>query len=498
MLSSVISTQSKKILRNCAFSLPKSFFTFERGNISLKDADPELNDLIEKEKHRQWSGLELIASENFVSKAVLESLGSVLTNKYAEGFPGHRYYGGNQIIDQIENLCIERALKCFHLSPERWGVNVQPLSGSPANFEAYTAILNPHDRLMGLNLKDGGHLTHGYREGHKAISSTAKYFESMPYFLNKKTGYIDYDRLEQDSKAFSPKLIVCGASAYSRDWDYERLRKIADKCKAYLMCDMAHTAGPISSGLLKTPFELCDLVTTTTHKTLRGPRAGLIFYRKGLRKVTKKGKKINYKLESKINFSVFPSLQGGPHENTIAAIATALREAMKPEFVEYQKQVLRNAKILGVEMSKMGYDLVSGGTDNHLILVDLSNKKIDGARVESVLEQIDITVNKNTVPSDTSAFIPHGLRLGSPALTTRGLKELDFVKIAQFLDRGIQLTKEIKSRTKGKKIVDFKKQLKSELKSNTKLIQIKKEVEEFARSFPFPGMDVEVLKKRLN
>ncbi|CAG8646952.1 13020_t:CDS:2 [Funneliformis mosseae] len=382
-------------------------------NVPLQEEDKDIYDLIQKEKYRQYSGLELIASENFTSMSVMEANGSPLTNKYSEGLPGARYYGGNEFIDQIENLCRKRALQAFHLSPEEWGVNVQPYSGSTANFAALTALIQPHDRLMGLDLPSGGHLTHGWQTSKKKISTSSIYFESMPYRVNSETGYIDYVRLEENASLFRPKLIICGASAYARDWDYAKLRKIADQHGAYLMADIAHTSGLVAGKEVKNPFELCDVVTTTTHKTLRGPRAGLIFFRK------------KDDLETRVNNAVFPSCQGGPHNNTIAAIAVALKQAATPEFQQYAKQVCANAKALGEALIGHGYKLVTGGTDNHIVLLDLKPLKLTGS--------------KNSIPGDVNMLAPGGVRLGTSALTSRSFKEQDFVKVAEYLHRAIQI-----------------------------------------------------------
>jgi glycine hydroxymethyltransferase len=308
-------------------------------NKSLKETDPVMYDIIENEKIRQKKSLVLIASENFTSKSVLDALGSVMSNKYSEGYPGARYYGGNENIDKAELLCQQRALEAFDLDPEKWGVNVQSLSGSPANFQAYTAVLAPHDRIMALDLPHGGHLSHGYQTDTKKISAVSTYFETFPYRLNEETGVIDYDRMEENAKLFRPKLIVAGASAYARLIDYDRIRAICDQHKAYMLSDMAHISGLVSAKVIPSPFDVSDIVTTTTHKSLRGPRGAMIFYRKGVRWTDKKGKETMYDLHDKINFAVFPGLQGGPHNHTISALATALKQANEPEFKAYQLQV---------------------------------------------------------------------------------------------------------------------------------------------------------------
>lgn len=387
----------------------------------MNETDPELWSIMENEKIRQRDSLVLIASENFTSKSVLDALGSVMSNKYSEGYPGARYYGGNENIDKAELLCQKRALDAFNLDPELWGVNVQSLSGSPANFQAYAAVLAPHDRIMGLDLPHGGHLSHGFQTDTKKISCTSVFFETMPYRLNETTGIIDYDRLEENAKLFRPKLVIAGASAYSRLIDYDRMRKICDHHNAYLLSDMAHVSGLVCAGVIPSPFDKSDIVTTTTHKSLRGPRGAMIFYRKGVRSVNKKGEKTMYDLENKINFSVFPSMQGGPHNHTISALATALKQCNSPEYRAYQHQVVKNCKRFSEVLLSQGYNLVGGGTDNHLVCVDLrkSRNVMDGARVERVLELANIAANKNTVPGDVSAMSPGGIRMGTPALTSR-------------------------------------------------------------------------------
>ncbi|XP_033206450.1 serine hydroxymethyl transferase isoform X1 [Bombus vancouverensis nearcticus] len=476
---------------NVHFSTTCRTLKFHMPEIIYKnvwETDPELFELMKKEKKRQESGLEMIASENFTSLSVLQCLSSCLHNKYSEGLPGQRYYGGNEYIDEIELLAQKRALEAFDLNPEEWGCNVQPYSGSPANFAVYTGLIEPHGRIMGLDLPDGGHLTHGFFSATKKVSATSIFFESMPYKVSLDTGLIDYDKLAEEASLFKPKIIIAGVSCYSRCLNYKRFREIADENNAYLFSDMAHVSGLVAAKLIPSPFEYSDVVSTTTHKTLRGPRAGVIFFRKGVRKIGKDGQQIMYDLEDKINQAVFPGLQGGPHNHAIAGIATTMKQVKSPEFLQYQKQIIANAKRLCSRLQEHGYKISTGGTDVHMFLVDLRNKGITGAKAEKILESISIACNKNTVPGDKSALNCSGIRLGTPALTTRGLVEKDIDKVVDFIHRGLLLAKEV-SNISGPKLIDYKRVLNTDVNIKAKVTALREEVETFSRQFPIPGFE---------
>ncbi len=384
----------------------------------LKLVDEEVFQAIALEKKRQIEHLELIASENYVSKGVLEAQGSIMTNKYAEGYPNKRYYGGCEYVDIVEELAVERLKKLFNCK----FANVQPHSGSQANMAAIRSLINLHDRILGMSLDGGGHLTHGYK-----LSFSGQDYESYSYGINGETEMIDYDEIEKIATEVKPKLIIAGASAYPRKIDFKKFREIADKVGAYLLVDMAHIAGLVAAGLHQNPCEYAHVVTSTTHKTLRGPRGGIILTN-------------DEELAQKINKIVFPGTQGGPLMHIIAAKAVAFKEALEPSFVEYQKQVIKNAKTLAEELKKLGYHIVSGGTDNHLLLVDVKGSAgITGKSAESLLHSVNITCNKNTIPNDSEKpFIASGIRLGTPALTTRGMKEIEMIKIAHLIDLALK------------------------------------------------------------
>jgi glycine hydroxymethyltransferase len=391
--------------------------------------DKQIFDIIHRELNRQREGIELIASENFTSYEVIRAMESVLTNKYAEGYPGRRYYGGCEFVDESEQLTIDRAKQIFNCEY----ANVQPHSGAQANFALMFAVLKPGDKILGLDLSMGGHLTHG-----SPVNFSGKIYEPHFYGVKKETGLVDYEMLEQKAREIKPKMIICGASAYSRDWDYERIRNVANEVGAFVMCDMAHPAGLIAKGLLKSPFEHCHFVTSTTHKTLRGPRGGIILMGKdfenpfGLK--TPKGE--TRMMSHVIDMAVFPGTQGGPLEHVIAAKGVAFGEILTEDFTAYAKQIQKNAQAMAKAFNAKEYDLISNGTDNHLMLIDLRNKNITGKKAQETLDHANITLNKNAVPfDDKSPFVTSGIRVGVPAITTRGMKENDMITVVDFVDK---------------------------------------------------------------
>ncbi len=394
--------------------------------------DTVIFDLIRKELERQRHGIELIASENFTSLQVMQAMGTVLTNKYAEGYPGRRYYGGCEIVDQVEQLAIDRLKEIFGCAY----ANVQPHSGAQANAAMMLAILQPGDTILGLDLSMGGHLTHG-----SPVNFSGKLYRPVFYGVKKEDGRVDYENMEAVAGKEKPKLIICGASAYSRDWDYKRIRAIADSVGAFVMCDIAHPAGLIAKGLLNSPFEDCHFVTSTTHKTLRGPRGGIILMKKDFdNPFGLKDAKGNIRpMSNLIDMAVFPGTQGGPLEHVIAAKAVSFREILSDEFTSYAKQIISNAQAMSKVFVDKGYHIVSGGTDNHLLLIDLRNKNISGKKAEIALGKAEITVNKNMVPfDDKSAFITSGIRVGVPAVTTRGMRETHMAAVVEMIDKAIR------------------------------------------------------------
>ncbi len=411
---------------------------------SIEKQDPALYEIIKREEQRQKEGIELIASENYVSPAVLEAMGSILTNKYSEGYPGKRYYGGNEIIDQAENLAIERAKQLFGAEH----VNVQPLSGSPANMAVYMALLNPGDKVLGFSLDQGGHLSHGH-----PLNFSGKLYKIIPYFAKKDTEIIDMDEVEEIALREKPKMILAGFSAYSRSMDWKRFKQIADKIGAYTFADIAHIAGLIAGKQLESPVPYFDVVSTTTHKTLRGPRGAIIMCKQ--------------QFAPAIDKAVFPGIQGGPHDHINAAKAVAFAEALMPDFVDYSAQVIKNAKALLAGLQKRGYRVISGGTDNHLMLIDVfGSKGITGKEAEHALEAVNISINKNMIPYDPRKPLdPSGIRLGTPAITTRGTKEGDMEAICGFIDDAL------------------------EKRNDQEILQkIKKQVTDFSLNFPVPGI----------
>lgn len=407
--------------------------------------DKKIEGLIADELKRQKEGIELIPSENYVSKDILTAVGSILTNKYSEGYPRKRYYGGNEFVDEIESLAIKRAQKLFDTD---YHVNVQPYSGSPANIAVYVGLLEFGDTILGMRLDMGGHLTHGH-----PVNFSGRAYNFVQYGVDEKTEMLDYDEIDKLAIEHKPKMIVCGATAYSRTIDFERFSQIAKKVDAYLMADISHIAGLVAGGVHPTPFGLADVVTTTTHKTLRGPRSAVIFCREDLGK--------------QIDKAVFPGLQGGPHDHVTAAKAICFKEAMTESFKDYAKQIILNAQALANALTEKGYRVVTGGTDNHVFLVDLQKQNISGGEAQNTLDSVGITLNKNTIPYDPNPPMkPSGIRLGTPAITSRDMKEKDMLKIADFIDRALT--------SQG---------------NQAKLDQIHKEVIKFASAFPLPGVD---------
>jgi glycine hydroxymethyltransferase len=412
---------------------------------AIQKEDPQVYEIIKREEQRQKEGIELIASENYVSTAVLTAMGSILTNKYSEGYPGKRYYGGNEIIDQAENLAIARGKELFGAEH----VNVQPLSGSPANLAVYMALLQPGDKVLGFSLDQGGHLSHGH-----PLNFSGKLYTIIPYFVNKETEIIDMDEVEAIAMREKPKMILAGFSAYSRSMDWARFRAIADKCGAFLFADIAHIAGLVAGKQLENPIPFCDVVSTTTHKTLRGPRGAMIMCRE--------------QFASAIDKAVFPGVQGGPHDHINAAKAIAYGEALKPEFAEYSKAVIANARALAGALQEKGYRIISGGTDNHLMLVDVfGSKNITGKEAEKALEKVGISINKNMIPFDPRKPLdPSGVRLGTPALTTRGCGANDMKTVADLIDETL-----------------------ARREDEAALATIREEVKKFSLRFPVPGIE---------
>ena len=443
---------------------------------NIESSDPEIYRHIKDELKRQQLGLEMIPSENNVSKAVLQAMGSILTNKYSEGYPKKRYYGGNEFIDKIESLAIERAKKAFKVPH----ANVQPYSGSPANLAVYIAVCKPGDTVMGHNLPDGGHLTHGWK-----ASITGQWFNTIMYHV-KKDGYLDLEEIESLAVKHRPKLIWVGATAYVREFPFEELGRIADKVGAYLAADIAHISGLVIAGVHKSPAPYAHIITTTTHKTLRGPRGGMIM-------VTQKGLDKDPELAEKIDRAIFPGSQGGPHDHTTAAIAVALNESLKPEFRDYASQIVKNSKALAKSLMDNGVKLVTSGTDNHMMLIDLTDTgKGKGVFLQDALDEAGITVNKNTIPNDPSSpFYPSGVRLGTPSITTRGMKEKEMELIGKWIADIVKEIKDYELPDDKEERKECLRKFKEDIKKNANLLKIRKEVEELCRKFPlYPGFDI--------
>ncbi len=440
--------------------------------IPLEKSDPEIFKWINAEVQRRKDGLEMIPSENHTSAAVLEALGSILTDKYSEGYPRKRYYGGNQFVDEIESLAIERAKKAFGVAH----ANLQPYSGSPANFAVYLAVCNLGDTIMGQNLPDGGHISHGWK-----VNISSKYFKSVPYYV-KKDGYLDIDGIRKLAMEHKPKLLWCGATAYVREFPFEELSEIADEVGAYFAADIAHIAGLVIAGAHKSPAKFAHIITTTTHKTLRGPRGGMVM-------VTEKGIEKDAELPQKIDRAVFPEgIQGGPHNHQTAAIAVALGEALKPEFQDYGKQIVKNAKALAEELMRRDVKLVSGGTDNHMMLIDLTAEGPGrGVFLQDALDMAGITVNKNTIPQDPSSpFYPSGVRLGTPAITSRGMKEKEMTLVGGWISQIVNLVKPYRLPESKEERAAYLKSFREDMKKSNVVHQVKQQVSDFCRQFPIP------------
>eukprot|EP01083_Nonionella_stella_P148066 468120_1 len=447
----------------------------------LNAFDSDLYDILNREHDRQRNSIALIPSENYTSRAVLQGLGSIMHNN--NNLHSQRQH------DQILQICQQRALDAYRVRNDEWGVNVEAISGSPVNFYVYSALLSPGERILSLDLPHGGHLSHGYQTPTKKISAVSMYWEVLPYRLDESTGTIDYDSMEYLAGIYRPKMIVSGASAYSRHFDFERIRAICDKVNAIMLFDMAHISGLIAGDVHPSPFPYADVVTTTTHKSLRGPRAAMAFYRKGLKAKDKKGKEIYYDYEDKINEAVSVSHQRAPCYHTITALAIALKQAQSKEFAEYQQRVVENSKCLVCELQNKGYDIVSNGTDNHLALINLHAKKIGGAQVEKVCEIVNIALNKNTVPGDKSAMNPGGIRVGSPAMTTRGCLTQHFKQIAGFFDEAVNIALDIQKEVGSNKMKDFKDAVENKNSGAGQMEALKTNVVDFARQFPLIGVD---------
>ncbi len=433
----------------------------------------KIQELIKKEEKRQAETLMMIPSENYTYPEVRAAVGSVLMHKYAEGQPNKRYYQGQEFVDQIELLCEEEALKTFNLNPNKWHVNVQAYSGTPANLAVYNAVLNLGDKIMGMYLPDGGHLSHGWEYNGRKVTLVSKMYKVQFYHVDPNTRVFDYDQVEKEALKFKPKLLISGGTAYPREIDHKRMSEIAKKAGALYMADVSHESGLIAGGANKSPFPYADIVTMTTHKTIRGPRGALIFIKK--------------ELGEALDSSIFPGMQGGPHLHTIAGIAITLKNAQSAKFKKYAQQVVKNAKVLAGELAKKGYDIVSGGTDKHLVLIDLRNKKLNGWFAAWALEKAGIVVNRNTIPYDTgSPYYPSGLRLGTPAITTRGMKEPQMVKIANWTDKVITHLGEKSIPADEAKRREYLKEFRKEIESDKLLKGIASEVKSLCKKFPAP------------